>query len=413
MLNERTDVLIVGASPTGMALSIALLQAGVEHEIVDRLEEGQNTSRAGVIHAQTLESLSGLGVTDRLLELGIKRDLFAIRDRDRPLLSLRFNDLPTDFPYLLMIPQNLTEQVFEARIGELGGRVQRGWEATRIEEAPEGTTVTLSGKGGERTVTARYVVGGDGMHSIVRRTSGIEFDGDAYPESFVLADVRLDWALGDKEVSLFFSPEGLLVVAPLPDGSVRIVATMENAPETPSLAVIQELVGRRGPKGGRSRVSDLTWSSRFRLHHRVARTYRNGNLFLMGDAAHVHSPAGGQGMNTGLVDAVVLGELLADVIAGRRSEKELDLYQELRRPAAEQVLQLAGFMTKLALAKGTVRRFLRNMVLSVVNVNPSARRRIKMNLSGLSRATLAQLPPAKVNATSAPVERKPDLKLAA
>lgn len=414
MLKQRTDVLVIGAGPTGMALSIALLQAGIDHQIIDKLEQGQNTSRAGVIHAQTLESLAGLGVNDRLIELGITRDRFTIRDRDSALLSLRFRKLPSRYPYLLMLPQNLTEQVFEERIRELGGTVYRGIDAIGIERNAHETRVTVIENGRERMISARYVVGGDGMHSIVRKTTGIEFEGGMYDASFVLADVRLDWPLGNGEVSLFFSADGLLVVAPLPDGSYRVVATLDNAPEVPSAADVQALIDRRGPGKKPAKVLGLSWSSRFRLHHRVAKHYRQGNLFVMGDAAHVHSPAGGQGMNTGLIDAIVLGELLAGVIKGVRDEADLDLYETRRRPAAEQVLELAGMMTRLALTKGPVKRFLRNLLLRIVNLNPIARRKIQMNLSGLARASLAQLPPPSGMAEPrSEAHHRPDLKLVA
>ena len=143
--------------------------------------------------------------------------------------------------------------------------------------------------------------------------------------------------LGRAEVSLFFSPAGVLVVAPLPDGTFRIVATLNDAPEKAGIKDIQALIDTRGPTTGHNRVEEVVWGSRFRIHHRVAKSYRKGRFLLMGDAAHVHSPAGGQGMNTGLVDAVVLGRLLADVVNGKRPEFALGSYEELRRPAATKV----------------------------------------------------------------------------
>ena len=207
-----------------------------------------------------------------------------------------------------------------------------------------------------------------------------------------------------------------MVVAPLPDGSYRIVATMDDAPEKPEVADIQALLDSRGPTTERARVLGLTWSSRFRVHHRLVRSYRKDRLFLMGDAAHVHSPAGGQGMNTGIIDAVVLGQLLGDVVNGVRAEAGLDLYETLRRPAAQEVLDLAGRMTEMALARNPVKRFVRNLALSLVNLNPFLKRRIALKLSGLSRAPLARLPaPAGEPETvvSAKPATKPNLKLAA
>jgi 2-polyprenyl-6-methoxyphenol hydroxylase-like FAD-dependent oxidoreductase len=253
---------------------------------------------------------------------------------------------------------------------------------------------------GEKLIRARYVVGADGMHSEVRAAAGIRFEGAAYEESFVLADVHMDWPLQNKEVSLFFSAAGLVVIAPLPDGSFRMVATLADAPERPGVADLQALIDARGPSMQPGRVKDVIWSSRFRVHHRLASSYRNDRLFLIGDAAHVHSPAGGQGMNCGLVDACVLGQLLSDVMQGKRSEAELDVYQKLRRPAAAEVLGLAGRLTAMATMRGTFKRSLRNALLSTINRIRPAKRLLMRNLSGLSRKKLAQLPdPAGAAAT--------------
>ncbi|WP_287327101.1 FAD-dependent oxidoreductase [Mesorhizobium sp.] len=375
-----------------MALSIVLHQAGVDHVLIDRLAQGLQTSRAGVIHAQTLETLEPLGVAQRLSELALKLQNFTIRDRNRALLNLDFSKLPSRHPYLMMLPQNLTEQVFAERIAALGGVIHRVVEAKAVVQDADGARMTAVENGREKLISARYVVGADGMNSLVRRSTGIEFDGGAYDASFVLADVRLDWPVGPTEVSLFFAPAGLVVVAPLPDGSYRVVATMDDAPEKPAIADIQALLDSRGPTKKRTRVLELAWSSRFRVHHRLIRSYRKDRLFLIGDAAHVHSPAGGQGMNTGIIDAVVLGQLLGDVVNGVRPETALDLYETLRRPAAQEVLELAGTMTEMALSRNSVKRFVRNLVLSALNLTPFLKRRITLKLSGLSRASLARLP---------------------
>jgi 2-polyprenyl-6-methoxyphenol hydroxylase-like FAD-dependent oxidoreductase len=227
------------------------------------------------------------------------------------------------------------------------------------------------------------------MHSLVRQTAGIGFTGGSYEESFVLADVEMSWDLGRDEVMLFFSPAGLLVVAPLPSGTYRIVATLDNAPEQPGIADVQALLEARGPTHAVGRVSQVHWRSHFRLHHRVAD--RHGRFLLMGDAAHVHSPAGGQGMNTGLVDACVLGRILGDVVSGRRNDRHLDRYEALRRPAAQQGLQLVGQLTHMAIMQSAPKRFLRNFVLRTISLSPVFRRRLEMNLSGLSRRASAEL----------------------
>jgi 2-polyprenyl-6-methoxyphenol hydroxylase-like FAD-dependent oxidoreductase len=389
MLPATTEVLIVGAGPTGLALAVALRQAGIDHVLIDRLAKGQNTSRAAVIHAHTLEALEPLGVVGDLVGRGLKIERFALRDRDRALLQLQFGQLPSIYDFLLMLPQDVTERVLADRLAALGGTIHRGVTATSVTQDPTGARVDVRSAAGEQAITARYVVAGDGMHSLVREAAGIGFEGSARAESFILADVRMRWPLGRDEVSLLFSREGMVVVAPLPDGGFRIVATMENAPETPGVADITALLDARGPSGGQAAVEAVLWSSRFRIQHRLAASYRNGRLFLMGDAAHVHSPAGGQGMNTGLVDAVTLGHILADVISGRRPEGWLDHYGALRRPAAERVLSLAGRLTKIAVTRSAPQRVLRNAALSIAGALPPVKDRLAMNLSGLARRDLA------------------------
>jgi len=390
----RTDVLVIGAGPTGLALSIALAQAGVDHVLIDRLAHGQNTSRAAVIHAHTLEAMSGLGVTDELVAAGLKARHFSIRERDRALVRLGFEALPSPFAFLLMVPQDVTESVLARRLAALGGAIHRGVTAEAVEEKHGAVHARLDDNGTPRNIEARYVVGADGMNSIVRQSAGIDFDGGRYAHSFVLADARMDWKLGREEVMLFFAPAGPVVVAPLPNGNFRIVAAMEDAPEHPGVADIQALLDANGPReGGRARVFDVAWSSRFRIHHRLAQSYRRGRMLLMGDAAHVHSPAGGQGMNTGLVDAVVLGRLLGDVVKGARPDAALDLYESLRRPAAARVLRLAGGLTDMAMASGRLSRFVRDARLRIMGALPPVRRALMMNLSGLSRRDAAEIAP--------------------
>ena len=290
-----------------------------------------------------------------------------------------------------MIPQDLTERVLENIFAAAGGRVRRGAEVQSLSETPTGArAIVRMADGGTNTIEARYVVGADGMRSVVRQAAGIGFTGSTYEETFVLADVDMSWPLGRKEAMLFFSPAGLLVAVPLPGTDrFRLVATLNDAPAQPTLPDIQALVDARGPATGRGVVKQVIWGSRFRVHHRVADHYRRGPYLLVGDAAHVHSPAGGQGMNTGLVDACVLGRLLTDVVAAGTPDATLDRYEAQRRPAAVGVLTLASRLTAAATLTGTVPRFIRNVLLRVIGATPALSRLLKMNLSGLSRRAAA------------------------
>jgi 2-polyprenyl-6-methoxyphenol hydroxylase-like FAD-dependent oxidoreductase len=381
----NADVLVVGAGPTGLALALRLLREGIRPVIVEKLATGRNTSRAAVIHAHTLEVLESIGVAKELVAAGLPLARFSLRDRDRVLARLRFDALPSRYAQLLMLPQDVTESILLRAVTSAGGTVHWSHAVEALEQTPQGVRATVVSAAGRQEILARHVVGADGMHSLVRQTAGIGFTGSSYEESFLLADVRMTWEPGREEVMLFFSPAGLVVVAPLPNGGFRIVATLENAPEQAGVAEIQSLLDLRGPARGAGRVAEVLWSSRFRVHHRVADRYRSGPYFVMGDAAHVHSPAGGQGMNAGLIDACVLGSVLADVISGRCAESHLDRYEALRRPAAQQVLKLANRLTRMATMKNPVQRFLRNTVLGAIGMLPAARRRLEWNLSGLSR----------------------------
>jgi 2-polyprenyl-6-methoxyphenol hydroxylase-like FAD-dependent oxidoreductase len=374
-----TDVLIVGAGPTGLTLAASLLAKGVSVALADRQSEGANTSRAAAVNARTLEVLdgsNGLDVTRRLVKEGIEAPRFVIRDGAKTLLSLDFSGLQTAYPYTLLVPQSTTERLLLDRVRELGGDVIRPKVLATVVQDATGVTATFAD--GD-TIRARYVVGADGMHSTVREQAGIGFSGSAYEHSFVLADVQLSGDAPTDEVRLFWASEGLTVVAPLPNGDFRVVAPVDAAPEVPSIEFVQQLLDARGPGG--LTVTGIAWGSRFRIHHRVADTYRAGRMLIAGDAAHVHSPAGGQGMNLGIQDAVVLADALAAVLDGG-SDALLDEYSATRRPIATQVVALTDRLTKLATLPRPLRP-VRNVMLAIIGRIPPATRALASRLSGL------------------------------
>lgn len=373
-----TDVLVVGAGPTGLTLAASLTQRGIATTVVDRQAAGANTSRAAVVNARSLEVLESIDVARRLVKEGIEAPRFSIRDGARTLINLDFSTLPTDYAYSLMVPQSTTERLLLDRLTELGGSVLRPKTLTAIEQDDDGVTATFDD--GD-VVRARYAVGADGLHSRVREQAGIGFEGGSYEESFVLADVRLSGNTPTDEVILYWATAGLTVVAPLPGDVYRIVAPVEDAPENPSAAYVQEILDNRGPGRGQMSVDNVVWGSRFRIHHRVADTYRAGRLVLAGDAAHVHSPAGGQGMNLGIQDAVALSDALAAVLAGGPASL-LDDYTATRRPMARGVVTMTDRLTRLATLPRALRP-LRNAVFSVVGRLPAANRALAWRLSGL------------------------------
>jgi 2-polyprenyl-6-methoxyphenol hydroxylase-like FAD-dependent oxidoreductase len=376
-LDFDADVLVVGAGPTGLTLAAALAADGVRTIVIDRQAEGANTSRAAVVHARTLEVLEPLGVAQALVGRGIQARRFTIRDRDRVLLPIGFEQLPTRYPYTLMVSQAVTEQVLLERLSALGGRVIRPCALVDLHEDEDGITAVLDDG---RRLRTRYVAGADGGHSTVRERAGIAFEGGSYGESFVLADVRLAGGVPHDEVILYFSPAGMVVVAPLPGGVHRVVATVDAAPDEIDVAYIQSLLDARGPKAERAVVRGMVWNSRFRLHHRVAERYRSGRVVLAGDAAHVHSPAGGQGMNAGIIDALSLAAALGRALSGEAAA--LDAYGDARRPIARQIVAFADRLTRLASVPPALRP-VRNLLLSLASRLPAFRRRLAWRLSGL------------------------------
>lgn len=372
-----TDVLVIGAGPTGLALAASLVAHGVAVTVVDQQAAGANTSRAAVVNARTLEVLEHLDVARRLVKEGLEAPRFTIRDQGRTLMPIDFSGLPTEYPYSLMVPQATTERLLLERLEELGGSVLRPRTVTAIVQDPNTATATFEDGA---VVRARYVVGADGIRSVVRAQAGIEFDGSVYDESFALADIRLTGDAPHDEVILYWATAGLTVVAPLPDGTHRIVAPVVDAPEQPSAEFLQRIIDTR-VGADRLVVTDVIWYSRFRVHHRVAETFRMGRVLLAGDAAHVHSPAGGQGMNLGIQDAIALSHALVAILGGA-PDSLLDDYSDVRRPIAKDIVTMTDRLTRLATLPRAARP-VRNAVISLLGRLPSVRLALARRLSGL------------------------------
>lgn len=384
---DDAEVAVVGAGPVGLTLASMLSGYGIRTTVLDKAKGPADHSRAAVVHARTLETLEPLGVVDEMVAKGVVVPHFGVRDRDRRLLAIDFEDLPTTHPYTLMLPQDETERILHETLRRHGGEVQWGREVTAATQNAEGVELKVcSATHGEGRLRARYLIGCDGANSTVREASGIPFEGATYPQSFVLADVRMSWPLPEDEVQLFFSPEGLVVVAPLPGGRHRVVATVDEASPEPSLSDVQTLLDVRGPRNPTPSIEEIVWSSRFRVHHRVASRFRDGGVFLCGDAAHVHSPAGGQGMNTGIQDAVNLAWKLALVLREQAPTSLLDSYENERRPVAQDVVSTTDRLTRLATMRSPVTRRLRNILLAGAGLFERVPRRLAFNLAEIDIA---------------------------
>lgn len=380
----EVPVVVAGAGPAGLALACELEWRGVKPLVVDRLPAGKNTSRAAVVHARTLEVLEPLGVTPRLLENGIIVREFRVRDRDKVLATICFDGLPTPYPFALMCPQDKTEHVLLEKLEASGGSVTRPCDLVSLSDTGQAVRVRYKCGGTEHEVSAQWLVGCDGGHSTVREQAGIPFEGGAYDESFILADVEMDWPFGPKEIDLFFSGDGLVVVAPLPAGRFRVVATVDHPRDAePTVEDFQKILNERGPGNPPGRITKLHWASRFHISHRVAQSLRKGRVIVAGDAAHVHSPAGGQGMNTGIQDAVSLAEALA-VAIDTDQDQALQVWEKDRLQVARDVVGFTDRLTRMATVSAPVLKGLRNVVIQFIGHIPYAERALAKDLAELT-----------------------------
>jgi 2-polyprenyl-6-methoxyphenol hydroxylase-like FAD-dependent oxidoreductase len=372
MTGGLVEVLVVGAGPTGLALAAELAAFGVRARVIDRGLDRVHESRALAIQPRTLEVLSGLGVTGELIAGGNQAVQLRLHVPGRvltvPMFDLGLDD--TAYPFLLFLSQAETERVLGEHLAAAGVPVERGVELAGLSDAADAATATLRHRDGrEEVVPARYVAGCDGGHSTVRRLAGIRFEGSSYPQTFVLADTEAD-GVEPGAAHVFLSDRGMLFFFPLGKPATwRLLAMRPPADRTPPeapvvLGEVQALAGAY--TGGTVRLHDPVWMTNFRLHHRAAACYRAGRVFLAGDAAHVHSPAGAQGMNTGIQDAVNLGWKLAQVLRGGTDPGLLDTYEAERGPVGTMVLRFTDRAFTIATSTNPVVRYARTRLAPAV-----------------------------------------------
>lgn len=391
-------VVVVGAGPTGLLLAGDLAAAGVPVTLVEKREHRiSNLSRAFVAHARTLEQLDARGLADELEARGRRLDRIALFGR----LSVRLDTLPSRFNHLLVIPQYEVEEVLERRAVEAGVRFRYETEVTAVVQgegevaggaggahgagSTHGVAVDVrTADGGTDRLTAAYVVGTDGHRSAVREAVGLPFPGKSVIRSVVLADVRLD-EQPEEVLTANAVGDAFAFVAPFGDGYHRVIGWHRgrDVPDSEPLDLDEVREITRLALGRDYGMRDARWMSRFHCDERQAPAYRVGRVFLAGDAAHVHTPAGGQGMNTGLQDAANLGWKLAAVLGGHADPALLDSYQAERHPVGRAVLRSSGGIVRLAMAKSPWMLALRTALTTFVNHVPPARTRAIGQITGI------------------------------
>jgi 2-polyprenyl-6-methoxyphenol hydroxylase-like FAD-dependent oxidoreductase len=373
-------IVIVGAGPTGLALAGELALAGVRCLVLDRREAPRSDSRAICLHARSMEVLDLRGQADLFASAGLPVPSFPLGPRGA---AIRFGVLDCDFPYLLDLPQSQIERLLAARALDLGAELRWSSQVTGIEQDDTGVRVTTA----DGAVTrAAYVVGCDGVRSYVREAIGMPFPGFPNPGSVILADLCLDGlpmtsAYGD------LSKGGMLLMFPFRNGTCRLVLydyARADVAVTEPVTIDDVRAGLLRITGRDFGLRDMNWSGRYRSESRQVPRYRSGRILLAGDAAHAHSPAGAQGLNTGLQDAVNLGWKLGAVVAGWAPGWLLDSYHDERYPVGQAVLALTGRQFRLNTARTGGRRALRWAVHRLVVPLPPVQARLARDYSGVS-----------------------------
>ena len=368
--NPPFEVLVVGAGPVGLTMACELARSGVRCRIIDKVAAPASTSRALAIFPRTLEVFEMMGVIDPVLKAGHQLNGVAIYNRSGQIAHIGFSSLPSRYRFAISLPQSQTERLLIEHLAHFGIVVEREKELVTLSQSTETVqTVIRNSEGLEERLESDWLIGCDGAHSSVRRLLSLPFEGDDYPETFLLADVKIDGLRDHIHIHLFLTGEGLVGIFPFRGDRCRIIVNTQKEEEgqpagDPRLDEIQAIVGSRTNAG--LRLTDPVWLSRFRISHRKIKDFRVGRVFLAGDSAHVHSPAGGQGMNTGIQDAFNLAWKLALIVHQKAPDSLLNSYNEEREPVAKMVLSLTDRLTRIATLQGALGQQLRNALLPIL-----------------------------------------------
>ena len=368
-INSQT-ILIVGAGPVGLTAACELTRHDVPVRIIDKAKERSQTSKALGIFPRTLEVFETMGIVTPVLNAGLRLRGLCIHNQKEEIASIDMSSVASPYPFVFSLPQSETERILIEHLESLGVSVERERELIGLTQTDTAVhAVIRNANGGEETMETPWLLGCDGAHSSTRHLLGMEFEGAPYDESFVLADAKVEAPVSKDQVHLFASAEGIFAIIAMREDFSRVIANIppesreQNLPET-TLEEIQQIADRRGPPG--TRLSDATWISRFHISHRKVKNFRKLRVFLAGDSAHIHSPAGGQGMNTGIQDAFNLAWKLGLVVKGHAAPQLLASYHVEREPVARGVLNLTDRITRMATLHNPVLQTARNILFPIV-----------------------------------------------
>jgi 2-polyprenyl-6-methoxyphenol hydroxylase-like FAD-dependent oxidoreductase len=368
---ENNQILIIGAGPSGLAMAHELTRRGIKCRIIEKLSVPSDKSKALGIQPRSIELFETMGILDDFLREALKVKVFNIYSN----LSTRISHVETKYihstyPYFLMLPQNKTEEIFTKKLAKLGVKIERELELTSYAQEENHIVARIKNpKGQIEEIKVQYLIGCDGAHSICRKLMGSNFIGDQYDTNWLLLDAYIKWPLKFNEMYVFFSKEGFLAAFPMGENFVRFVIdydaslTHEELEKKLNLDFFQQLINNRVVDN--IQLTEIVWKSAFSIHHRMAEKLCSKNVFLIDDSAHIHSPAGGQGMNTGTQDANALAWKMALVIQKRAKPELLQTYQE-RHKVMENIVELTHLTMLMASIKNPILQFIRNKILFIL-----------------------------------------------
>ncbi len=349
-MNHPLSILIVGAGPTGLMLACELARHGISFRIIDKNTEPTVSSNATWIQTRTIELFDQIGIADRFIKKGNLCHAINIYVNGKSLIKIPLNYIDSNYPFILMLPQSETERLLIQRLGELNNKVERSTELIEIKQNDDTVTAIIQHASGQtETISSDWLVACDGANSTVRSKCHIDFEGEDLPEQFIVADAQIESFMSKDEVHVFFDQGTLFSAFPLGSNTYRITANLHLTHQRKMYTEREVIEMAQERAYGAYYVKSVSWISPFWIRSKVVRQMRHGSILLAGDAVHVHSPAGGQGMNTGIQDAYNLAWKLALVIKGKAKSLLLDSYFDERYPIVKEIVNQTDHYTKMAL----------------------------------------------------------------